>query len=84
MVRNSVLCFLAHRRPPNGTLSAARAEASAERLLSGRGPWRRRFGHLLHMPSHLFVRIGRYHDAVAANVAALAADRATSDACQVS
>ena len=34
------------------------------------------------MPSHLFVRLGRYHDAAAANVAALAADRADSDACQ--
>ncbi|KAK9835405.1 hypothetical protein WJX81_007635 [Elliptochloris bilobata] len=70
------------RVPPNGTLSAARAEASAERLLSSSGPWRRRFGHLLHMPSHLFVRIGRYHDAAAANIAALAADKADSDACQ--
>jgi len=60
----------------------ARAEASADQLLAGRGPWLRRFGHLLHMPSHLFVRLGRYADAAAANVAALAADRALSDACQ--
>ncbi len=59
-----------------------RAEASADRLLAGSGPWLQRFGHLLHMPSHLFVRLGRYADAAAANVAALAADRALSDACQ--
>lgn len=71
-----------HRHPPNGTLSVARAERSAERLLAGPGPWQQRFGHLLHMPSHLFVRLGRYRDAAAANIAALAADRADSDACQ--
>ena len=70
------------RHPPGGQLSVARAEASADQLLAGRGPWLRRFGHLLHMPSHLFVRLGRYADAAAANVAALAADRALSDACQ--
>ena len=39
-------------------------------------------GHLLHMPSHTFVRIGRYHDAVAANVHAWRADVADASACQ--
>ncbi|MEM9004905.1 MAG: tetratricopeptide repeat protein [Cyanobacteria bacterium P01_F01_bin.86] len=33
-------------------------------------------GHLVHMPSHIYVRIGRYHDAVVANQAAIAADDA--------
>jgi hypothetical protein len=32
--------------------------------------------HLIHMPSHTFYGVGRYGDAAAANVAALAADRA--------
>jgi hypothetical protein len=32
-------------------------------------------GHLLHMPSHVYLRIGRYHDAVLANQAAAQADR---------
>lgn len=32
-------------------------------------------GHLVHMPSHIFFRLGRYHDAVTANEAAVAADR---------
>ncbi len=32
--------------------------------------------HLVHMPSHSFYGVGRYRDAAAANVAAIAADRA--------
>ncbi|MDJ0601243.1 MAG: hypothetical protein QNJ37_20665 [Crocosphaera sp.] len=31
-------------------------------------------GHLLHMPSHIYLRIGRYHDAVVANEKAMASD----------
>ena len=31
-------------------------------------------GHLVHMPSHLYLRVGRYHDAVVANELAAAAD----------
>lgn len=31
-------------------------------------------GHLVHMPSHLYARIGRYDDALSVNVAAVAAD----------
>lgn len=33
-------------------------------------------GHLVHMPSHIYVRVGRYRDAVDSNVQAVAADRA--------
>lgn len=33
-------------------------------------------GHLVHMPSHIYIRIGRYHDAVVANQQAVAADDA--------
>ena len=32
-------------------------------------------GHLVHMPSHIFIRVGRYADAVDANSDAVAADR---------
>ena len=32
-------------------------------------------GHLVHMPSHIFFRLGRYRDAVVANGAAVQADR---------
>jgi tetratricopeptide (TPR) repeat protein len=32
-------------------------------------------GHLTHMPSHVFVRVGRYEDAAAANRRAIAADQ---------
>ncbi len=36
-------------------------------LLESAGPWST-MGHLLHMPSHTFVRVGRYNDAVLANI----------------
>lgn len=32
-------------------------------------------GHLVHMPSHIYIRVGRYSDAVESNRAAVAADR---------
>jgi tetratricopeptide (TPR) repeat protein len=46
------------------------AEAGAERL------WKLApgAGHLVHMPSHIFRRIGRYHDASKSNEDAIAAD----------
>jgi tetratricopeptide (TPR) repeat protein len=31
-------------------------------------------GHLVHMPSHIYIRTGRYHDAAAVNERAIAAD----------
>jgi len=33
-------------------------------------------GHLVHMPSHIFIRVGRYGDAAASNIIAIEADRA--------
>jgi tetratricopeptide (TPR) repeat protein len=33
-------------------------------------------GHLVHMPSHIFIRTGRYEDAAEANIRAIAADEA--------
>jgi hypothetical protein len=32
-------------------------------------------GHLVHMPAHIYMQVGRYHDAVLANAAAVDADR---------
>jgi tetratricopeptide (TPR) repeat protein len=49
-----------------------RAEAAADRLrtlMPGAG-------HLVHMPSHIYWRVGRYADAVTVNTSAVAADRA--------
>lgn len=49
-----------------------RAEAAADRLaklMPGAG-------HIVHMPSHIYWRVGRYADAVAVNMAAVRADRA--------
>ena len=56
----------------------ARALPSAARL--------RRYapaaGHLVHMPSHIYVRVGQYQDAVDANEEAARADRRYIAACQ--
>lgn len=38
-------------------------------------------GHLVHMPSHIYIRVGRYHDAVIANQRAIAADRSYITQC---
>lgn len=48
-----------------------RALAAAERL----GPMVPGAGHLVHMPAHIYQRVGRYADASKANQAAVAADR---------
>ncbi len=48
-----------------------RALASAQQL----GTLAPMVGHLVHMPSHIYFRIGRYREAVAANDAAVKADR---------
>ncbi|MBT8098228.1 MAG: hypothetical protein KJO82_00690 [Gammaproteobacteria bacterium] len=38
-------------------------------------------GHLVHMPAHIYWRVGRYHDASEANVRAAAVDEAYIEAC---
>lgn len=55
----------------------ARAEAAADRLrtlIPGAG-------HLVHMPAHIYWRVGRYHDASAANIEAARVDEAYIAAC---
>jgi tetratricopeptide (TPR) repeat protein len=47
-----------------------RAEPYADRLV-GAMPGA---GHMVHMPSHIFYRLGRYKDALDANIQAIAAD----------
>ncbi len=39
-------------------------------------------GHLVHMPSHIYARVGRWHDAVIANQRAIEADDAYLAACR--
>jgi tetratricopeptide (TPR) repeat protein len=50
----------------------ARAMASADRL----GALAPGAGHLVHMPAHIYIRTGRFHDAVEANQRAIKADQA--------
>ncbi|WP_374566613.1 tetratricopeptide repeat protein [Nitrosomonas sp.] len=40
-------------------------------------------GHLVHMPSHIYWRIGRYHDAAEANARAVAVDETYIANCKV-
>jgi tetratricopeptide (TPR) repeat protein len=40
-------------------------------------------GHLVHMPAHIFIRVGRYHDAVLSNLEASAADKGYIEQCRV-
>jgi hypothetical protein len=49
-----------------------RAEGAADRLRSLMPG----AGHMVHMPSHIYWRVGRYADAVAVNIAATKADQA--------
>ena len=54
------------------------AEAGADRLWN-LAPGA---GHLVHMPSHIFRRIGRYHDASKSNLDAVAADEDYIEQCR--
>lgn len=54
-----------------------RAEVSADRLLKLAPA----AGHLVHMPSHIYMRVGRYADAYAANALADAADNSYVAQC---
>jgi hypothetical protein len=39
-------------------------------------------GHLVHMPAHVYIRVGKYHEASEANVAAVAADQDNITQCR--
>jgi tetratricopeptide (TPR) repeat protein len=60
--------FLIHAL--EGSRTPQRALAAAERLAALAPD----AGHLVHMPSHIFIRLGRYADAVHANREAIEAD----------
>lgn len=62
------------------------AGPAPERALPSAGRLRRyapAAGHLVHMPSHIYIRVGQYQDAVEANEEAAKADRTYIAACQV-
>ncbi len=54
------------------TSTPERAEKAADMLLTLMPA----AGHLLHMPSHIYLRVGRYADAIKSNQLAIAADEA--------
>jgi pimeloyl-ACP methyl ester carboxylesterase len=55
-----------------------RAEASADRL----GALMPAAGHMVHMPAHIYIRVGRYDDAAEANERAILADEDYLAQCQ--
>ncbi len=55
-----------------------RAEAAADRLLRAMP----NAGHVVHMPSHIYYRVGRYADAAAANELAAKVDEAYIATCK--
>jgi tetratricopeptide (TPR) repeat protein len=55
-----------------------RAERTADRL----GPLMPAAGHMVHMPAHIYIRVGRYADAAEANVRAILADEDYLAQCQ--
>jgi hypothetical protein len=57
---------------------AVKAEAAADRL----APLAPDAGHLVHMPGHIYYRVGRYADAAAVNVNAVASDEAYFARCR--
>lgn len=61
-----------------GSSTPEAAEASADRL-AGLMP---AAGHIVHMPAHIYLRVGRYADAAEANVRAIAADEDYLAQCQ--
>lgn len=54
------------------SFDAGKAEAAADRL----EPLMPASGHLVHMPSHIYYKIGRYRDSIDGNEAAVLADEA--------
>ena len=56
----------------------ARAEPYADRL-AALAPTA---GHLVHMPAHIYMRVGRYHDSTLTNMRATVADNAFVQACR--
>ena len=61
-----------------GTDTPERAEAAADRL----GNLMPGAGHMIHMPAHIYQRVGRYADAADANVRAIAADETYITQCR--
>jgi tetratricopeptide (TPR) repeat protein len=55
-----------------------KAEAAADRL----APLAPDAGHLVHMPGHIYYRVGRYRDAAKVNVNAIASDEAYFARCR--
>lgn len=65
-----------HAVEPSNT--PGRGERAADTL----GPLSPGAGHLVHMPSHIYLRVGRYADASAANERAAAADESYITQCR--
>jgi tetratricopeptide (TPR) repeat protein len=70
------LHFYIHAVEPSN--DPGRGESAADRL----APLVPGAGHLVHMPSHIYLRVGRYHEASQANERAAAADESYITQCR--
>ena len=70
--------FYIHAMEMSGEADKALASAS---LLEDLVP---ASGHLVHMPSHIYIRTGRYHDGTVTNIKSVIADSAYTEACHAS
>lgn len=55
-------------------VEASAAPERAESYADWLGPLMSGAGHMVHMPSHIYFRLGRFQDSIAANINAVAAD----------
>ena len=62
-------------------VEASKTPQRAERLADQLASLAPGSGHLVHMPAHIYIRTGRYHDATLSNFAAATADKAFLSVC---
>ena len=79
---NSRLLQLQQRRRGEG-VSTLEYKGTEEREESDVAAVAAGAGHLLHMPAHVFLRVGRYKDAVDASILAVASDKMYRAKCLV-
>lgn len=63
-------------------VEASKDPARAERHADALAALAPGSGHLVHMPAHIYIRVGRYHDATLTNFAATTADKAFLAVCR--
>ena len=77
VISNHPLCSHLYIHITEPSENPSRAEMTADRL--NQAAHNTQAQHLQHMPSHTYLRVGRYHDAILANIQAHHSDQAYLD-----